>query len=99
MPVEKKSYTQPQLARLARFELDEQCEAWGLSVPPRALDLERRAMLARKLCGGLPVCLQCAVAVPKPPEPEAFTSAVAVRLGVKKVFINVKSCCFETTMC
>ena len=84
MPVEKKTYTLPQLARLSRLELDEQCEAWGLSIPKRAIDLERRAMLARKLVGGLPVCLQCSVAVPEAPEPEA--APCSVRLGGTKVF-------------
>ena len=51
------TYSQPS-ARLAHLEL-EQLDACEVHVPARVLDLERRAILARKQVGGIACCLNC----------------------------------------
>ena len=66
-PKLKKTYKPNEIARLARLELDDALEAWEVTVPSRALDLERRAMLARKIHGGVPCCLQCSAAAANAP--------------------------------
>ena len=72
----RNQYTMPQVARLPRLELDAACEAWGIEVPRRALDLEKRAMLARKITGGAPCCLKCSACSPEQQVAELLASKI-----------------------
>ena len=58
-PDKPEHLTEAQIARLRLPLLDAACKEWGVSCPPRTLDLERRALLARRIHGGQPVCLAC----------------------------------------
>jgi len=58
----KKAYSQSAITRLSQVALKAACDEWGVDVPPDALDLEIRALLARAISGGSSVVAKACVA-------------------------------------
>lgn len=86
----KKAYTSSAITRLSQYDLRGALDEWHVQVPTGALDLELRAMLARAIHGGSPVCACCAKSSQEPKEaqsqakPSQEPSKAAAKVEVAK---------------